>query len=110
MSSQPSLFDAPYLAEIAAARARFAPTLYERIAALGSQRAAWETLRQANICVETASRFYAAVRKSGMDGALDALLRLSRETGDLPLQAALSTVHDVIKAGVPEHRRDFNRF
>ncbi|MBK7757528.1 MAG: hypothetical protein IPI35_14220 [Deltaproteobacteria bacterium] len=43
-------------------------------------------------------------------GALDALLRLSRETGDLPLQAALSTVHDVIKSGVPEHRRDFNRF
>ncbi|MCK6525514.1 helix-hairpin-helix domain-containing protein [Myxococcota bacterium] len=43
-------------------------------------------------------------------GALDALLRLSKETGDVPLQSALSTVHEVITAGVPEHRRDFNRF
>lgn len=73
MSSQPSLFDAPHLAEIAAARLRFAHALYARIAALGSQRAAWEALRQANICTDTASRFYASVRKHGMDGTLDAL-------------------------------------
>ena len=71
--TQPSLFDAPMLAEIARVRAELAPKLYELISSFGSLRAAWEALHEAGLFPDPVGRFYTSVRRYGMDGTLDAL-------------------------------------
>ena len=76
--TQSSLLEVPPPAELARARSEYAPRLYEIVASYNSQRAAWEALHQANIFTEPVGRFYASVRKVGMDGTLDALFTAER--------------------------------
>ncbi len=75
---QPSLFDAPHMPEITRARAEYAPRLYAILSDLGSLRAAWEALREAGLFGEPVGRFYASVRRYGLDGTLDALFTADR--------------------------------
>lgn len=64
--------------EIAVARGRYARKLYELVASYGSHRAAWEVLRTAGVFNDSAGRFYALVRKQGMESALDELFTEDR--------------------------------
>lgn len=76
--NQPVLVDPVPSPEIAMARAELAPRLYALISALGSLRAAWESLHEAGLFTEPVGRFYASVRRAGMDGTLDALFTEER--------------------------------
>jgi hypothetical protein len=76
--TQPSLLDVPHLADIARARAALAPRLYAIVSATNSLRAAWESLHNAGLFAEPVGRFYASVRRFGMDGTLDALFTYDR--------------------------------
>lgn len=76
--NQPSLLDVPHLAELARARSELAPRLYEIVSASNSLRAMWESLHEAGLFPEGVSRFYASVRRYGMDGTLDALFTFER--------------------------------
>ncbi len=74
----PTLLDLPHLAEITAAREVHAARLYRVVTQLGSHRAAWELLHGAGIFSEPVSRFYASVRKFGMEATLDGLFTHER--------------------------------
>lgn len=76
--NQPSLFDVPHLADIARARAELAPRLYAIVSDTNSLRAAWESLHAAGLFTDPVGRFYASVRRYGMDGTLDALFTFER--------------------------------
>ncbi len=69
----PAPLDVHHLAELARARAELAPKLYAIVAETNSLRATWEALHHAGLFPEPVGRFYAAVRRYGVDGALDAL-------------------------------------
>lgn len=64
--------------EPSAARRRYARRLFELVASYGSHRAAWEVLHQAGVFTQPAGKFYALVRKGGMEAALDELFTLER--------------------------------
>jgi hypothetical protein len=72
------LFDLPHLAEIAQARTELAPRLYALLSAQGSLRATWETLHGSGLYGEPVGRFYASVRRYGLEGTLDALFTADR--------------------------------
>lgn len=72
-SDEPARVDGP-----AEARGRYARRLYEMISSYGSHRAAWEVLQRSGIFTESAGKFYAAVRRSGMEAALDELFTPDR--------------------------------
>jgi hypothetical protein len=76
--TQPSLLDIPHLAEIARTRAELAPALYTRVAASNSLRASWESLHQAGVFTEPVGRFYASVRRYGLEATLDGLFSADR--------------------------------
>ena len=70
--------DPPPSPVVAEARAELAPKLYALVTALGSLRAAWESLHEAGLFGEPVGRFYASVRRVGLDGTLDALFTEER--------------------------------
>ncbi|MEZ4410858.1 MAG: hypothetical protein R3A52_30910 [Polyangiales bacterium] len=72
------LLDLPTDPEIAEARAALGRRLYEVISGLGSQRAAWEALHEAGLFPDSVGRYYASVRKIGLEATLDALFEPSR--------------------------------
>ena len=84
------------------ARGRFARRLYDLVSSYGSHRAAWEVLSQAGVFNESAGRFYASVRRLGMEAALDALFTperidaierlLSAPRRELPPRVSVSTL------------------
>lgn len=78
MDPAPNLLDVAQLAEIAQARAECAPRLYALVSSVGSQRAAWEVLHEAGLFPDAAGKFYAAVRKYGLEATLDGLFTLDR--------------------------------
>lgn len=60
------------------ARGLYARRLFDLLSSYGSHRAAWEVLRQAGVFSESAGKFYTAVRRHGMESALDALFTPER--------------------------------
>jgi hypothetical protein len=74
----PPLLDLPHLLEIAHARASLAPRFYAIVAALGSPRAVWEALHGAGVFPEPVGRYYASLRRFGMETTLDALFTAER--------------------------------
>lgn len=70
--------DSACVDELAVARGRYARKLYELVASYGSHRAAWEVLSKAGVFDEPAGRFYALVRRQGMEAALDELFTEGR--------------------------------
>jgi hypothetical protein len=71
----PAPTPAPSLAQ---ARAELAPRLYALVTETGSLRATWESLHEAGIFPDPVGRFYASVRRVGLDGTLDALFTEER--------------------------------
>lgn len=76
--TQPVPVEAAPSPELVAARAELAPKLYALVAGIGSLRAAWESLHEAGLFPEPVGRFYAAVRRAGLDGALDGIFTEDR--------------------------------
>jgi hypothetical protein len=81
MSHPATLHDVEQLAEIARARVECAPRLYALVASVGSQRVAWEMLHDAGLFHDQPGKFYAAVRKYGLEATLDGLFTLERLAG-----------------------------
>jgi hypothetical protein len=74
----PPLLELPHLLEIAHARASLAPRFYAIVAALGSPRAVWEALHGAGVFPEPVGRYYASLRRFGVETTLDALFTAER--------------------------------